>query len=228
MKPTEPSKPSAHEPQVLVWDLPTRLFHWLLALGVLGSFVTVKLGLMDWHGRIGGFVLSLLLFRLIWGVWGGATARFSQFLPTPARLVAYLRGRAWSGLGHNPLGALSVVALLGVFLIQALAGLATTDEIAYDGPLVAVVSSDWVEWAGWVHLTTEPLLMGLVLLHVIAILFYRIRKGQNLVRPMITGYGPTPHSGQVTGVVDRSVDRLRAAGSWAFSAALIVGVFVGF
>ncbi|MEY3573235.1 MAG: hypothetical protein RJA77_1150 [Pseudomonadota bacterium] len=213
--------------RVKVWDLPTRAFHWLLAASVVGSFVTVKLGLMEWHGRIGGFVLSLLLFRLVWGFWGSETARFARFVPSPQRLVRYLRGQAEPQLGHNPLGALSVMALLGAFTLQALAGLATSDEIAYDGPLVSVVSDAWVEWAGWVHLTTEPLLLVLVGLHLVAIGFYRVRRKQNLLRPMLTGYTSTEQVVAGQEVRDRWSDRLRAALLWGLAACGVAMIFIG-
>ena len=212
---------------VKVWDLPTRTFHWLLAASVLGSFVTVKLGLMDWHGRIGGVALSLLLFRLLWGFWGSETARFARFIPSPRQLLAYLRGMAAPRLGHNPLGALSVIALLGVFTLQALAGLATSDEIAYDGPLVAVLPGIWVEWAGWIHLATEPVLLGLVALHLLAILIYRVRRGQNLLRPMWTGYATVEAVIAGQEIRDRWLDRLRAALLWGLAACGVAVIFIG-
>ena len=118
--------------RITVWDLPLRLFHWLLVGAVTGALVTVKLGgnAMLWHGRFGLAVLVLLGFRLAWGVLGSTHARFHTFFPTPGRLLAYLRG-SWQGLGHNPLGALSVFALIGLFGFQALSGLVASDDIAF-------------------------------------------------------------------------------------------------
>ncbi|MGA1382589.1 MAG: cytochrome b/b6 domain-containing protein [Burkholderiaceae bacterium] len=181
----------ADGPKVRVWDLPTRLFHWLLLAGVTTSFITVKLGgnAMIWHGRAGTFVLSLLVFRVLWGFIGSPTARFANFVKGPKAIWLYLRGVSPKHLtlGHNPLGALSVVALLGLFLFQALTGLGTSDDIFFDGPLVQTLSSDTVSLLTSLHKSTEPFLLGLIALHLAAIAFYRLVKKTNLVRPMITG-----------------------------------------
>ena len=117
---------------IQIWDLPLRLYHWLLAVAVSAAIVTGELGggLIDWHGRIGLFVLGLLVFRLLWGFVGTTHARFSQFFPTPGKLLAYLKGQ-WQGHGHNPLGALSVLALLGVLATLVGAGLFANDDIAF-------------------------------------------------------------------------------------------------
>lgn len=174
---------------VRVWDLPTRLFHWLLAAAIIGSFVSVKIGgnAMIWHGRFGYVVLTLLLFRLIWGVAGPLHARFSQFIKGPAAIVTELKGTRKPAVGHNPLGALSVIALLGLFLAQALFGLFTTDDIFYDGPLVKHVSNDTVSLASWFHHNAEWFLIGLVALHIAAIGYHKIIKKHDLVTPMIHG-----------------------------------------
>ncbi|MEY2776790.1 MAG: putative Ni/Fe-hydrogenase 1 B-type cytochrome subunit [Pseudomonadota bacterium] len=216
---------SAH--RTLVWDLPIRAFHWSLGLAVAGSFLTVKLGWMEWHGRLGGLVLSLLLFRVWWGILGSHTARFSQFWPSLSRIKAYLgSAKDQPVMGHNPLGALAVFALLGVFLLQALAGLATSDEIAYDGPLVAKLPSSWVEWAGWLHQTLEPALLALVVLHVAAIVYYRVKKGVNLVRPMVTGYAELPLQPDDAQVRDTTGRRLMAAVLFLLSGALVSLLFL--
>jgi cytochrome b len=171
---------------IQVWDLPTRLFHWALVLIFAGSWISGSLGKLDIHMKLGAAVLALLLFRLCWGVWGSATARFTHFVTGPSQIMGYLRGQ-WSGLGHNPLGALSVLALLGLLLLQAASGLFTTDDIASDGPLVWLVSSKTVKLASGLHRQEAWVLLGLVALHLGSILFYRIKKGDNLVLPMITG-----------------------------------------
>ncbi|AQZ93953.1 cytochrome b/b6 domain-containing protein [Halopseudomonas phragmitis] len=178
---------------VKVWDLPLRLFHWLLVICVIGALVTIKLGgtWMIWHGRFGLAIIGLLSFRLVWGIAGSTHARFVSFFPTPRRVIRYLRGQ-WEGLGHNPLGALSVFALIGLFGFQALSGLVATDDIAFSGPLTRVVSSDFSSlMSGW-HRRTEELLYLLVGLHVLAIVIYRVR-GHNLLGPMIHGYKKAPH-----------------------------------
>ena len=174
--------------KIRIWDLPIRLFHWLLVLAVIGSFVSVKLGgnAMVWHARLGYFVLALLLFRIIWGFWGSYYARFSQFVKGPQAIMDYLKG-GQETLGHNPLGALSVLALLGLFLSQAIAGLFASDDIAFDGPLVKYVSSYWVEWFTTWHRWNEWVLLGLVAVHVGAILYYKHMKRINLIQAMVTG-----------------------------------------
>lgn len=176
--------------KIRVWDLPTRLFHWLLVLAVVGLVVTGKVGgnLIDWHGRIGVGLAGLIAFRLVWGVVGSTYARFGQFFPTPARIAAYLRGGKHGGVGHNPLGALSVFALLGVLSVQLLTGLVANDDIAFVGPLYDLVGRDLSNLAtGW-HKLVINLLILLVVLHVAAIGFYARVKKDNLVRPMVTGW----------------------------------------
>lgn len=177
---------------VRVWDLPTRVFHWVLALCVIAMVATAKLGgsWMEWHLRLGHVVLALLVFRLAWGLVGGRWSRFSAFLYAPATLWAYLRGRGQGGhgAGHSPLGALSVWAMLLVLLAQVGSGLMSDDEISFTGSLVAHVPGDWVSAAtryhkGW----GESLVLGLVALHLLAIAFYALVRRQTIVRPMLTG-----------------------------------------
>ena len=171
-----------------VWDLPLRLFHWLLAGLVVAAYVTVELGgnFMEWHGRIGLAIMGLLVFRLAWGVVGSTHARFASFLPTPRRLGNYLRGE-WCDHGHNPLGALSVIAMLALLLWQAVSGLFGNDDIAFNGYLYRLVSGDTSDWmTGW-HKRGYWIIVGLVVLHLAAIAFYRGVKKIDLVTPMITG-----------------------------------------
>ncbi|MFO8142365.1 MAG: cytochrome b/b6 domain-containing protein [Marinobacter sp.] len=173
---------------IRLWDLPVRLFHWLLVLAVTGSIVTIKVGgdWMAWHERFGLVVIGLLAFRIVWGFLGSSYARFVQFVRGPGVIVDYLKGR-WQGVGHNPLGALSVLALIGLFGYQAVSGLFANDEVAFYGPLYPLVSSDLSgTLSGW-HRQTEWYLYGLVALHVAAVLFYTVIKKDNLVAPMITG-----------------------------------------
>jgi len=145
---------------------------------------------MVWHFRLGYAVLSLLLFRLVWGLVGGHWSRFATFIPSPSTLMAYLKGQSQPKhtVGHNPLGALSVLALLGFALLQVAAGLMSDDEIAVSGPLVSKVPGDWVSMATFVHTEViKVILIVLVVLHVLAIVWYKVKKGENLVRPMILG-----------------------------------------
>jgi len=177
--------------RVRIWDLPTRLFHWLLALCVAGLFVTGKSGgeAMNWHFLLGYAALTLLLFRLVWGFAGGRWSRFASFFPTPARLRRYLTGRALpeDGAGHNPLGALSVFALLALLAAQAISGLFANDEIAFAGPLSGLLSGRAVNQISGLHKTWgQYLLIALIALHVLAIIVYTARR-HRLLWPMIAG-----------------------------------------
>ncbi len=174
--------------QVMVWDLPLRIFHWSLVIGVLGAYITAELGgsLIDWHGYFGALVLGLLIFRLIWGVVGTAHARFINFLPSPARLQSYLQGQ-WQGLGHNPLGVCAVFAILGAVLFVAASGLFANDDIAFQGSwahLIDKARSDKI--SAWHSLSFDALIV-LIALHLAAIGYYLWIKHQNLVLPMLTG-----------------------------------------
>ena len=177
---------------VRVWDLPTRLFHWSLVACIVASVISGYIGggQMDWHARIGYAVLTLVLFRLVWGFVGGHWSRFSSFVASPRRIDAYLRGKVHPDglLGHNPLGALSVLAMLMVLLAQVATGLIGDDEIAFTGPLNKFVTNAQGLAATWYHKRIgQWLLIGLVALHIMAVLFYLWRKGENLVRPMVHG-----------------------------------------
>lgn len=174
---------------ILVWDLPLRLFHWSLALLVVAAAITATIGgnAMDWHGRIGTVIAGLLAFRIVWGLIGPTHARFSSFVRGPGTIRAYLRGE-WRGLGHNPLGALSVLGLLGALALQVAGGLFANDDIAFNGPLYALVSKDTSDSiTGWHHKGVW-LVALLVAAHLGAIAFYAHVKKDNLVRPMLTGF----------------------------------------
>lgn len=173
---------------IKVWDLPTRIFHWLLAMLVVAAFVTGWLGgnLIEWHGRAGIAITGLLAFRLVWGFIGSTYARFADFVPGPAHIWAHIRGE-WNGLGHNPFGALSVLALLGILIFQAVSGLVSNDDIAFEGPLYALVSKDTSDWLSSLHRLNFWVIIALVAAHVGAILYYLHAKKDNLVKPMIVG-----------------------------------------
>lgn len=173
---------------IKVWDLPTRIFHWLLAILVVAAFVTGWLGgnLIEWHGRAGIAITGLLAFRLVWGFIGSTYARFADFVPGPAHIWAHIRGE-WNGLGHNPFGALSVLALLGILIFQAVSGLVSNDDIAFEGPLYALVSKDTSDWLSSLHRLNFWVIIALVAAHVGAILYYLHAKKDNLVKPMIVG-----------------------------------------
>ena len=178
--------------RIRLWDLPTRLFHWLLVLCIVASFVSGQLGgnLIEWHGRIGLFIVGLIVFRLVWGLIGSTYARFSQFAPTPAKLKAYLRGE-WRGVGHNPLGAFSVFGLLALVGIQVATGLFSNDDITFFGPLYELVSKDVSNRLTGLHKLSSNLLLVLIGLHLAAIAFYTRVKKDNLIQPMLRGWKET-------------------------------------
>lgn len=173
---------------VHIWDLPTRLFHWALVACIIGAFVSVKLGglYMDWHVRFGCAALGLILFRLLWGFFGPRYARFAQFVRGPATVARYLKGAA-APAGHNPLGALSVLALLLVIGFQAVSGLFTTDDIMTQGPLFGYVSETVsAAMTSW-HKLNEWVILALIALHLVAVAWYGVVRRKRLVRAIITG-----------------------------------------
>jgi cytochrome b len=179
---------------VRVWDFPTRAFHWALAAAVIGSVVTAKIGgnAMIWHFRLGFLVLALVVFRILWGLVGGRWSRFASFIYAPATVLRYLRGQVRPGehldVGHNPLGSFSVFALLGVLMVQLGTGLVADDEIANLGPLNRFVATETGLLAtSWHKEAGQWILIGLVALHVAAVLFYLLARKTNLLRPMISG-----------------------------------------
>ncbi len=183
---------------VRVWDLPTRVFHWLLLVCVVGLFITGNVGgnAMPWHFRFGYAVLTLLLFRIIWGLVGGRWSRFASFIYGPSSVLAYLRGQAPLAhrVGHSPVGAGSVFALLLVLLAQVGTGLFSDDEIANSGPLTRFMSNAWVSRVTGYHKDIGVwLLAGLVALHVAAVLFYLYKK-DNLIKPMLGGDKQLPQA----------------------------------
>lgn len=181
---------------VLAWDLPTRLAKWTLAALVGLAFASKYYGDVGlvWHMWNGLAILIVLVFRLLWGLVGGSTARFAGFLRGPGAGLAYLRGlvtgRKSAYLGHNPLGGWMTLVLLAVVGMQAVAGLYTTDDIIVEGPMVAVASSEAVSLGSMLHQRIYPVMLGLIGLHVTANLAYSLFGGDNLVRAMITGRKP--------------------------------------
>ena len=169
-----------------VWDLPTRLFHWLLAALIAFSWWSVHNEHTDWHIWSGCAILALLIFRLLWGFVGSSTARFSSFVRGPASVIQHLKGK-WNGIGHTPLGALSVLAMIVAIAIQVGLGLIAEDEDGlYAGPLAGLVSIDRSDQARDLHELWFNVILGLIVLHVAAIIYYRLR-GRRLTLPMITG-----------------------------------------
>jgi cytochrome b len=179
---------------VLVWDLPTRLFHWLLLICVILSFATGNIGgnAMEYHMRSGYAILVLLIFRLAWGFVGSRTARFSSFVKGPATVLSHVgvllqKKKETPYLGHNPLGGWSIVAMLLVLFIQVGTGLFANDDILTEGPLYGWVSKETSDWLTWVHLINRYVIVALIAIHIFAVFFYFFFKHENLIGPMITG-----------------------------------------
>lgn len=177
--------------KVRVWDLPTRIFHWALVVCVIALAITGTVGgnTMVWHLRFGYSVLALLLFRLVWGLVGGRWSRFGAFIYTPRSVINYLKGtgKPEHGVGHSPVGAGSVFAMLFFLVAQVASGLLSDDEITFAGPLTRFVSNATVSLATNYHANIGKwALLGLVVLHLAAILFYLHRK-HNLVGAMLHG-----------------------------------------
>ena len=202
-----------------IWDGWTRLFHWSLVLLVAAAWWTAENDEMDWHLRIGMAVFVLLVFRLVWGLIGSSTARFSSFLRGPGAVLLYLRGQYPAHVGHNPLGALSVVALLGAVALVVALGLLGVDEDGISpGPLSHWVSEYLAGQAVELHEHEAfDLLLALIVLHVAAILFYALFKRQNLLGPMVGGRG----------VVPEGATAMSAAPAWRAAIAFLVAFGLG-
>lgn len=175
----------------LVWDLPLRLFHWLLVLTVLGLWIAAENDYMQYHFYLGYFIIGLLIFRVIWGFVGPRHARFSRFFPTPAAIFAYTKklfgGGTVQTVGHNPLGSVMVFVMLIVLAVQAGSGLFATDDIIWAGPYNPAVSGDTADFLTTVHHFNFNIILAAIALHVLAVALYAVAKKQNLVRPMVTG-----------------------------------------
>lgn len=172
-----------------VWDVPIRLFHWTLAALIGFSWWSAKNDHIEWHLYSGFGILSLLIFRLAWGLVGSSTARFANFVRGPAGVRAYLRDTAgWKAAGHTPLGGLSVIALLGAVLVQVGLGLFAVDEDGLnEGPLARYVSIDAADQVRDIHEIWFKVVLALIILHVGAILYYRLVQNKKLTGAMITG-----------------------------------------
>ena len=179
-----------------------------MVLGIV--FVKIGGNAIQWHAYCGYAALALILFRVIWGFVGSWHARFANFIPSPSKLIAFLRGQVDGGLGHNPLGALSVIALLTVILIQALTGLFADDDIFFQGPFAKYVSNNTVALLTSIHRFNQYLIFALVGLHIAAISYYYFVKRENLVRPMVTGDKSTATKPPLEVEIDSSRQRMLA------------------
>jgi cytochrome b len=188
----KPSTPPAQAQRpVLVWDVPVRLFHWLVAVLVLSAYVTSRLNWMDWHVRIGEALLTLVFFRLLWGCFGSQTARFRNFVASPSSAFQHLRHafhrEADLQVGHNPAGGWMVLLLLALLLGETLSGLYINNDVADEGPLTEWVPAPVANAIESLHSILWDVLLAAVALHILVIALYAVIKGHNLLRPMLTG-----------------------------------------
>ena len=185
---------------IKVWDLPIRLFHWSVVICFAVSWGSVELfdNAMQVHLYAGYAMLTLVLFRVIWGFIGSGTARFSQFItglrPTMAYASTLLKPRPSYYLGHNPLGGWAVMAMLALLILQAMTGLFANDDLLTSGPLAHWVGKDWSDTISEVHQIAFNFLLAVIGIHIVAVLFYRFFKHNNLIVTMITGYKSLPNT----------------------------------
>ncbi|MGS2721479.1 cytochrome b/b6 domain-containing protein [Paraglaciecola aestuariivivens] len=206
----------------LVWDLPTRLFHWLLVMALLAQWITVKV-LDDalWlHAYIGYFTLGLVVFRILWGIWGTKYAKFSQFIAGPKAIFGYLKalfsGQTKLWAGHNPLGGWMLPSTLLLVGIQGVSGLFATDDILTQGPYYSVVDQTWQNTLQWLHANTYYIILGLAGVHILAILSYKWFLHLPLTLAMLNGKKP----------VDKSQGIKHSKLGLALLLAILVGVFM--
>lgn len=175
-----------------VWDLPTRLFHVLLICGVFSSWLSYELGRMEWHFYSGYTVTGLLVFRLLWGFFGSRHSRFADFFPRWQTVTQYLRTGISPTPGHNPLGGLSVLALLGLLAIQVGTGLLNIDDEGNRAPYSVLVPASWSDRIGALHEWSFNVLASLIALHVLAVVFHTLKSEPHMIRGMISGHKDAP------------------------------------
>ena len=178
----------------LVWDLPVRVFHWLLVLLIIALYVTAKLGTewTPWHMRLGKFMIGMLIFRLIWGLIGPRHARFANFIRGPGAMLRYLKGGITS-VGHNPLGAGMVILMLLLLVVQVSTGLFSTDDVVWQGPYYPSVSNALAEKLTAIHHLNFKFIEAAIVLHLCAILYYHFVKKERLVPAMFHGGKPATY-----------------------------------
>lgn len=172
----------------MVWDLPTRLFHWGFAVSIVGAYVSGERGDLVWHEYFGLVAVGLFVFRLLWGFFGHAPSRFADFLYAPAQIWRYIKSlpQAAHFEGHNPLGGLAVFAMLAVMGAVAITGLWTGDDVLYAAPLTAL-APHWEATAGRWHIQLHTLVIPLIALHLLAVLLHRLVLKEKLVSRMVRG-----------------------------------------
>lgn len=211
----DPNAAPTETSRVAVWDLPVRLFHWAL-VGLIGfSWWSARNGELELHIYSGYAILTSVIFRLLWGVFGSSTARFSTFVRRPRAVIAYIRNsRAWRGIGHSPLGAVSVLAMLVVLKLQVATGLINADDDGLvEGPLAPLVGLDRADFVHQAHAFLFDVLLALIALHVAVVLYIHVR-GRNLVGPMVTGRG----------AADAGVEPMRPGRWWVALLCLVAAI----
>jgi cytochrome b len=203
---------------VRVWDLPTRLFHWLTVVLVPAAYVTWRLNWMDWHADAGEALLALLLFRLVWGAVGSETARFARFVRSPrvaaGHLASLFRREPDEQVGHNPAGGWMVLLLLALLLAETLTGIVINNDIADEGPLTEIMPARLADLITDLHSLFWYALLVAIALHVAVIVIYAAMKGHHLLRPMLTGRKRLP----ATVAPPRFASPVRACGAVVGSA----------
>ncbi len=179
----------------LIWDLPLRIFHWSFAFTILACWYTSEQEgeMVERHMQLGYVALTLIVFRILWGVIGPKHARFSQFIPSANTLINYLHPKKVSKAtpGHNPLGALMVVLMIVLITLQAVSGLFINDDIFSSGPYYGSIGNDLEKIMAFIHHNVFDFMIAAIALHIAAIAYYWRIKKQNLVLPMITGKKPS-------------------------------------
>ena len=170
-----------------LWDWPVRIIHWSFVVLIPLAWWTAEESLYEYHEWIGLTLITLVITRIVWGFVGSAHARFSDFLAGPTAIAAYLRGQGARSLGHNPLGAWSVVVLLALLLLQAGSGLFNTDDILFNGPLYYMASDGFRNVMGEIHDIAFNLLLWFVALHIAAVLYHQLKLKEKLLQAMIRG-----------------------------------------
>lgn len=206
--------------RIKIWDLPTRLFHWATVLLVLGAWLSQEFDRMELHVLIGYAILTLIIFRVIWGLIGSDTARFTHFLRSPLQALHHLRHltrrEADREIGHNAAGGWMVLLMLLLLGAQAVTGLFANDDGNTEGPLMHLVSKDQSDAMSHLHALNFGLIEAVIALHILAILAYAIIKRHDLVRPMLSGVKAMPE--------DVAAPRLAGPVRALLALALAVGV----
>ena len=190
--------------KVKVWDLPTRVCHWLFVILFVFQYLSVEVfdddileNTMQWHFYMGYSMLGLVIFRICWGLMGTHYARFSQFIVSPRFVLSYMSTKTSNkhnvNLGHNPAGAYSIMVLLGLILLQASSGLFVSDEIFSEGPYYGLLTETWQDAADYLHHNAYYVLLAFVGIHIAAVLFYKSKLNQPLTSAMISGYKSVEH-----------------------------------